>query len=238
MKEGKIDYAPIIQKRVREIAFAKGMDLEDLIEACPLKEDTIRNIWYGRSHDPNLSTMAALSETLNTSINCLIGKCQHTPQERAVLNNFRKCGTHGRSIIDMISRYEASAILEERERKENRLIPCIIPHGDIRAGIIYELCDTNQIETNIPDADVALQITNNDLAPQYCKDDILFFQNRFPKHSEKAAFYIGEKIFIREFIEENRTYILKSLHKQGKDIVVKRMDEVDYMGTLIGVKRG
>ena len=238
MKEGKIDYAPIIQKRVREIAFAKGMDLEDLIEECQLKEDTIRNIWYGRSHDPNLSTMAALSETLNTSINCLIGKCQHTPQERAVLNNYRKCGTHGRAIVDMITRYEAGAMKEERERIGNRPIPCVIPQGDIRNGIIYELCDTKQIETNNPDADAAIEITNNDLAPMYCKDDILLFQNRFPKNGEKAAFYIGEKVFIREYIEENRTYILKCLHNHGKDIVVKRMDEVDYMGTLIGVKRG
>lgn len=238
MKEGKIDYGPIIQKRVREIAISKGMDLEDLIDKCNLKEDTIRNIWYGRSHDPNVSTMIELSLTLETSINCLVGKCQHTPEERAILDNYRKCGKHGRSILEMLARYEACAMKEERERKENRPIPCIVPHGDIRGGIIYELCDTEQIETNIPDADIAIQITNNDLAPKYCKNDILFFQNRFPMNGEKAAFYKGERIYIREFIEEKRTYILKCLHNQGKDIILKRMDEIDYMGTLIGVKRG
>lgn len=238
MKEGKIDYAPIIQKRVRELAYEKGMDLEDLIEKCNLKEDTIRNIWYGRSHDPNVSTMLELSITLEVSINCLVGKCLYSPEERALFNNYRKCGIHGRAIIDTIARYEAGAMKEERERAENRLIPCIVPHGEIRSGIIYELCDTIQIETNVQFADIALQITTNDLAPQYCKDDILFFQNRFPRSGEKAAFFIGEKVFLREYIEENKSYILKCLHNQGNDIVLKRMDEADYLGTLIGVKRG
>lgn len=80
-------------------------------------------------------------------------------------------------------------------------------------------------------------MTTNDLAPAYCKGDILLFENRFPQNGEIGAFFRDGKVFIRKFCEEGNSYRLKCLHKQDVDIVLKRMDEVDYIGTCIDVVR-
>jgi len=40
-----------------------------------------------------------------------------------------------------------------------------------------------------------------------------------------------------KFMEENDYYRLKCLHNQGADIVLRRMDEVQYVGTCCGVVR-
>ena len=63
------------------------------------------------------------------------------------------------------------------------------------------------------------------------------FENRFPSHGEKAAFYKGDRIYIRKFLEEGSQYRLKCLHNQDTDIILKRMDEVDYIGTCVDVVR-
>ena len=80
-------------------------------------------------------------------------------------------------------------------------------------------------------------MVSNDLAPTYCKDDVLLFENRFPMNGEKAAFYKGDRIYIRKFLEEGNGYRLKCLHSQDEDIILRRMDEVDYIGTCVDVVR-
>jgi SOS-response transcriptional repressor LexA len=103
--------------------------------------------------------------------------------------------------------------------------------------MVYDLCDTIEIDTNSHDAYIAIQMTNNDFAPVYCKGDIILFENRFPQHAEYAAFLIADRIYLRKYLEEGKTYRLQCLHKHGEDIVLKRMDEADYIGTIIGVVR-
>lgn len=166
-----------------------------------------------------------------------MGQCQHTAQERAILRNYRACGKHGKSVIELIAKYEAGSVKAERESADKHSIPCLVPQGDIRKGIVYDNCETIEIVVAVPDAYVGIMMNNNDLAPMYCKDDIILFENRFPKHGEYAAFFRDGKAYIRKFIEEDKQYRLKCLHSQGTDIVLKRMDEIEYIGTCIDVIR-
>ena len=228
----------MLGERLRTVLNERGISVNEFAEMCDLPIDTVKGIYYGKSVDPKLSTAAKMAEALQLSINCLIGKCQHTPTERVLLRNYRSCGKHGKSVIEIIARYEASAVKVERDAKGKHKIPCIVPHGDMRKGIVMETCETIEIETNVENADIAIQITNNDLAPFFCKDDILLLENRFPTNGEMAVFYNFEKAYVRKFADENNKYFLKCLHKQGEDIVLKRMDEMDYIGTVINVLRG
>lgn len=228
----------MLGERLRTVLNERGISVNEFAEMCDLPVDTVKGIYYGKSVDPKLSTAAKMAEALQLSINCLMGKCQHTPAERALLRNYRSCGKHGKNVIEIIARYEASAVKVERDTKGKHKIPCIVPHGDISKGIVMETCETIETETSVEGADIAIQITTNALAPFYCKDDILLLENRFPANGEKAVFYTTEKAYIRKFIEEGGKYYLKSLHKQGEDIILKRMDEIDYIGTIISVLRG
>ncbi len=224
-------------ERLRQLTNEKGWSLQQLAEISDLPLETVRNIYYGKTPDPKISTVMKLAKSFNLTVNCLMGQCSHTPQERAILINYRNCGKHGKSIIELISRYEASAMKKEREKEGRHMIPCIVPEGTVSHGIIYDMCETVEIETDVKEAYIAIRMVSNDLAPTYCKGDILLFENRFPKHGEKAAFYNGDRIYIRRYLEEENQYCLKCLHNCDVDIILKRMDEIDYIGTCVDVVR-
>lgn len=227
----------MISERMKKEMHARNLSIQEFAEMCDLPVDTIKNIYYGKSIDTKLSTAAKIADALQLSVDCLMCKCPHTAAERAIIHNYRSCGKHGKSIIELIARYEASAMKGERERTAKHKIPCILPRGEMHKGIVYDLCETVEIEASIPEAYIAIQMMNNDFAPLYCKDDVLLLENRFPSNGENASFLISDRIYIRKYIEEGKLYRLKCLHKHDEDIILKRMDEIDYIGTIIGVIR-
>lgn len=227
----------MLSDRLKALLHERDISLQEFAEMCDLPLETVRNVYYGKTNDPKLSTAVKMASALNLSVNCLLGKCSHTPAERAILQNYRNCGRHGKSIIELIARYEASAVKGERDSVGKHKIPCILPRGEIRKGIVYDLCETNEIEITIEDAFVAIQMTDNDLAPAFCKGDIILFEDRFPENGEMAAFFKENRVYIRKFIEENGQYRLKCLHPHGEDVVLKKLNELDYIGTCIDVVR-
>lgn len=227
----------MLSERLQKILSERRISKEKFAEMCDLPVETVKNVYYGKTSDPKLSTALKMADALGLSVNCLVGQCQHTPQERALLMNYRNCGQHGKSVIDLVSRYESSSVKNERDSVGTHKIPCIMPQGEIHKGIIYDLCETSEIETTVKDAYIGILMPTNDLAPLFCKGDIILFEDRFPKQNEKAAFYQTDRIYIRKFIEEDGKYRLKCLHGLGTDIILKRMDEVDYIGTCIDVVR-
>lgn len=227
----------MLSARLKELLNERKLSINEYAEMCDVPIETVKNIYYGKSNDPKLSTALKMAKALNLSVNCLVGECPHTPEERVLIQKYRECGKHGKSIIELIAKYEASAIKNDREGIEKHKIPCIVPRGDFHKGIIYDLCETIDIETSNADAYIAIQLINNDFAPLFCKNDVILFENRFPKNGEIASFYKGDRLYIRKYIEDNKEYKLQCIHKHGEDLILKRMDEVDYIGTITGVVR-
>lgn len=227
----------LLSNQLKRILNERGIAIAEFAEMCDLPLDTVKNVYYGKTTDPKVSTVLQMANALDMTVNCLLGKCSHTPQERTIIHNYRACGKHGKSIIELIAKYEASAIKSDRDSINKHRIPCIVPHGDIHAGIVYDTCETIEIETSIDKAYLAMLINNNALAPVYCKDDIILFENRFPENGEYAGFFKNDRAYIRKFIEEPGQYRLKCLHNKGEDIILKRMDQIEYIGACIGVIR-
>lgn len=227
----------MLSLRIRELLAAKGISKDEFAEMCDLPIETVRNIYYGKTPDPKISTVMKMAKALNLSVNCLMGQCSHTAEERALLRYYRSCGNHGKSIILLSSKYEALTAKAEREAVDKHKIPCLIPKGNIRQGIIYDNCETVEVMTSNPNAYAGIKFTNNELVPVFCKGDIVLIENRFPNHGEYGAFYKDEKAYIRQYLEEDNQYRLKCLHHEGQDMVFKRMDEIEYIGTCCGVIR-
>ncbi len=227
----------ILSKRLQEILITLDWTKERLAEESGLPLETIKNLYYGKTTDPKVSTILAISEATQYSMNCLMGRCPYTSTEKTIIQSYRSCGSHGKSIIEFISKYEASSVKYERELFLEHTIPCILPYGDIRKGILYDTCETIEIKTTIPDAYIAIKIANNDLLPNYFKDDVILLENRFPTNGEMASFIFGNKIYIRKYIEGIDFFCLKSLHNCEDDIIIKRMNEVQYVGTCCGIIR-
>lgn len=228
---------PILSKRLQKILIDLDWTKERLAEESGLPLETIKNLYYGKTTDPKASTILAISEATKYSMNCLMGQCPYTPPEKAIIQNYRSCGSHGKSMIEFISKYEASSVKYERELFREHTIPCILLHGNIHKGILYDTCETIEIRTSIPEAYIAIRMSNNDLLPNYCKNDVVLFENRVPSNGELACFIYDNKICVRKFIEYIDFYCLKCMHNCEDDIIFRRMDEIQYVGTCCGVVR-
>lgn len=227
----------VLSRRIKELSNSKGWTKEMLADKSNLSYDTVKNLWYGKTPDPKLSTVLQLSEAFGITVNCLVGRCVHTQDEKDMLNYFRACGEHGKAVIEIVAKYEAISARASRESQGHHMIPCIIPNGEISKGIVYDTSKTIDIETTVKEAHIAIKITTNDLIPIFCKDDILLFENRFPRNEEYGAFYINGRLFIRQYLEIDNQYILKCLHSKSSDLIYKRLDSIEYMGACVDIIR-
>lgn len=227
----------MLGSRLRELLNESGISKEKFAEMCDLPLETVRNVYYGRTPDPKVSTVLKMAKALGIGVNCLMGQCEHTTEEKALLNRFRQCGKHGRSLIMLTAKYEALTAKQDRESTDTHKIPCLVPTHDVYKGLIYDECETVEIWTTVPEAYVALKMPDNNFVPIFCAGDIILLENRFPKHGEYGMFYIDKRAYVRKFLEENGQYRLQSLHSWNNDIVVKDLTKVDYIGTYCGVVR-
>ena len=70
-----------LSKRVRDLSYERGWTKEILAEKSTLPLETVKNIWYAKTPDPKTSTCVLLSEAFGITVNCLVGRCRHTPKE-------------------------------------------------------------------------------------------------------------------------------------------------------------
>lgn len=225
----------MLSDRLKELLSSRRISISQFSEMCDLPLETVRNIYYGKTTDPKISTVMKMASALNMSVNVFMG--DFDIEEINILNYYRQCGNHGKSLIGLVAKYEAVSAKSERESFDKHKVPCLIPCNNIREGIVYDTCETAEVLTSVKNAYVGIKVTTNDLIPLYCKGDVILFENRFPKSGEYAAFIMGDRAYLKKFIEEDGNYILKSIHNIGRDIVIKRMDQIEYIGTCIEVIR-
>lgn len=227
----------MLESRLRELLNERNISKEKFAEMCDLPLETVRNIYYGKTPDPKASTVLRMANALDMSMNCFIGQCEHTSDEAALLNRYRQCGKHGRSLIMLTAKYEALTAKQDRESADRHKIPCLVPMKDVSQGIVYDECETMEIWTSVPEAYTALKMPDNDFVPLFCAGDIILIENRFPKNGECGMFYIDKKAFVRKFIAENGQFRLQSLHSKSNDIIIKDLKNIEYIGTFCGVVR-
>lgn len=160
-------------------------------------------------------------------------------EENLLLMNYRQCGTHGKSVLQQIAKYEALLASEERDSPEKHIIPCFVPDSRVCDGSKYSTVETKSIHTCEPKAFLALYVPNNHWAPRYCKHDIVLLENRFPMHEEEALFIYKGKIYYRKYIEVERNHFLRCITGRQEDLVFQRMDSESLIciGTTIGIVR-
>lgn len=213
------------------------MSVKETADSAGVSSETLKNIIYEKVKNPGVLTLNAIAKVFGVSINFLIGEPFISPEESALLENYRRSGNRGKSVIELIAKYEATAARSERNAKGKHSIPCVVPKGNIRKGIVYDTNETIEISTVVDEAYMAITITNNDMVPMFCKGDRILFEKRFPENGETVAFIISDRVYIRKFAEENGRYTMKCLHNHGEDMVFKRMDEIILVGTCCGVIR-
>lgn len=227
----------MIAERLRQLLNAKNISLADFAEACDLPLETVKNVYYGKITDPRSSTVLKMSQALQVSVNCLLGVCQHTVDEKILLTNYRVSSKRGKDIILSVAEFEATSTKAQKDTGKNHTIQCLLPTSSVENGVIYDTCERTEVNTTVEDAYIGIQMATNEFIPRYCKGDILLFAKRFPNSGEVGAFFMNGRVYIRKYMEEEKQYRLKCLHSMGTDIVLKRLDNVSYLGTCIEVLR-
>ena len=235
--------------KIRELMIEKDISLPDLATLSGVPFETLSNIYYRKVKDPKVSTAFQLASALGVTVEYLLSDTNKEEEledaeeqeniEEEILENYRECGNHGRAIIRIVARFESKAARKERLNlhKMKHRIPCLIPVGRVGDGIDYNSCTVEDEYTMIKKVYLAIEITNNNFAPAYCKGDRILLENRFPELGERAVFTDGVKAYFRYFKMEGDKYCLKCLNGRGEDILLRRMDEVDCLGTCISVIR-
>lgn len=121
----------ILAERLNTARKELGWSQEVLAEKCNLPYETIKNICTGRTPDPKVSTLQALSNGTGYPMDCLMGNCNHISGERNLLKDYRSCGSHGKTIIEHIARYEADAVKNNVEIRDTYENPCPIIDGPV-----------------------------------------------------------------------------------------------------------
>lgn len=223
-----------LSERLRGLLDETDMSFAKLAEKAEIPLETVRNIYYGRVKDPKVSTVLALAKALDVSVNYLFGGI--TENEIELVTNFRKCGSHGKSVLLLLAKYEADLSQHEKKTDKHR-IPCIVPIGEVYDGLPFHCGETVDLYVSEPRAFLAFELNTNNFSPVYCKGDKVLLEDRFPRSGERALFTKDCTLYCRTFIEESDGYTLKCLNRLGKDFKLKRMDEVECLGTCIGVVR-
>lgn len=226
----------MLSERLRELLQEYGWNIQDLADMTDLPLETIRNIYYGKVKDPKVSTVMAISKVLHISVNYLMGESINTKQEEMLIRHYRKCGQHGKSVVNLIAKYEADLAKTEREsQKEKHRIPCVVPFGSISEGIKYTDSEVVDEFTDNKEAYLAIEITSNALAPIYFKGDRILVEDRFPESGEKAFFSKDCILYCKKYIETHEGAFIQSLNKHTSDL--EQLGEMDCVGTCIGVIR-
>ena len=225
----------ILSERLRGALGDMDMSFAQLAEKADIPLETVRNLYYGKVKDPKVSTLLAISKALNVSVNYLVGGINEDEYE--LVTNFRKCGNHGKNVLSTLARYEAELSQRERKDSHKHTIPCIVPIGEIHDGLPFRSGETVDILVSEPNAYLAFELNTNNFSPVYCKGDKVLLERRFPQSGERGLFIKDCALYCRTFIEDANGYTLKCLNHLGQDFTVKRMDEVECLGTCIGVVR-
>lgn len=221
---------------LKDIMNKRNLTLLELAELCDVPIETLHNIYYGKTTDPKASTLLKMSQKLDLSINYLCGDINYKDDEKALLKHYRNSSSRGKSVIQLFAKVESD--MSDKERISDKyIITCLIPIGTVTDGIKYHSCNSVKIETDNPDAFLAIEITTDYFSPTYCMGDRVLLANRFPNDGEYAVFLIDDYAYLRQYQKHDSGYTLRCVNSLGKDMTFKRLDGIQCIGTLIGLTR-
>lgn len=228
----------MLSKRLKEILNEKKISLEYYAQLSGVPMETIRNIYYGRTSNPNIKTVMAMAEALDMTINSLLGvENTSNNEERKLINYYRNCGKHGKNVILNIAKYESNVIKDTQDSLLQHKVICLKSEHDIFTGMLFDVDNPYEIYTNKKEAYMAFETSVNDASPTYCKGDIVLIENRFPVSGEHGVFLKDDKIYIKKFVEQKDGYCLIPIHRIGNEIYFKKLDSIECLGAVCGLIR-
>lgn len=223
-----------LSRKLKEFLTKEEITLEEASNMCDIPYETLRNIYYGKTTNPELNTLVKLIKGLNMSPYFLTDSHIGNSDEEELLKYFREAGKNGRSVIKKIAKNQSLAY--KKNGKNDLSITLMIPQSRDEDGILNSAIVQDRILTNNPKAFIAYKLGNNNFSNRgFSKGDVILLEDRHPKNEEMAVFSDGTYSYFRIFLETDDGYILKSMNRKGVDFKGKRLSEWNCVGTYIGL---
>lgn len=220
---------------LRDIMSERNLSIQELADQAGIPFETLRNIYYNKVRDPKVSTVYQLSKVLGVTVNFLFGDEKLKEDEDELLRLYKNSGERGKSLIRLVARYEYGIASREKKTNFRYRVPCIVPYEKSYDSIPGSGNGIVEVYTDNKRAFLAMELTTNNFAPMFCKGDRILLENRFPENEERAVFELEGRVYFRQLIELEDCICLRSFNRVGKDIIIKRADEVECLGTYIGI---
>lgn len=228
-----------IANSLRSILDSRNMTMQELSDLSGLPFETVKNLCYGKVNDPRFSTITAICKALGIYYCQLVDRHMYNEEtENMIIDNYHKCGKHGKSIIELVSKTQAMAATSARDDNNIHIIDCLVPTTILSDGIYNVTCVVEKVSTAVKEAYLGYKImTNNFIDYKFCYGDIILLEYRNPNIGEMAVFSNGINTYFRILDKEGSMWVLKPMNKQAEPIYCRRLDEWVCVGVCIDVIR-
>lgn len=233
-----------LSQQLKNVMKKSNITIAALADQSGISEDTIKAIRTGRIKSPGIDILVKLADVFECSIDELIGRDSIQFEEKQLIMRYRALSSHSQNVVLNIIRMERCIQNSWTINERNCRIPCITPTESCTDGFNYDTIHLDFIEVLVREgqnAAFAYRIGEHDyqLAPSYFPNDILLFENRFPRNNEIGLFVHESYAYVRRFCEESdQTLELRPLEDStGQSFSMKLLDQFKCLGTFVGLSR-
>lgn len=218
-----------------------NMSIDELVKKSGIPKGTLSKITAGINSNPTLSTVEALCNALNCSLNDIAGNIQtdsFSLSEKQHIKKYRELDIHGKKIVDIVlnEEYERCTTVVH-DKSITRHINLKISKLPASAGTGLELAEENYETVSVKysdvvaQADFAVRVSGDSMEPTYYDGDILLVENVPTQIGDIGVFVVDGDGYVKEYGGDR----LVSHNEKYPDIMLKDYDYVMCSGRVIGV---
>ncbi len=216
-----------------------NMSIDELVKKSGIPKGTLSKITAGINSNPTLSTVEALCNALNCSLNDIAGNIQtdsFSLSEKQHIKKYRELDIHGKKIVDIVlnEEYERCTYIEEDTTPKIEISYSFIPAS---AGTGAFLDEQNIEPREFPDtpesrqADIVIPVDGDSMEPMFYDGDELYVRLQpAVEIGEIGIFEIGDKGYVKKYAPDR----LISLNPKYDDIYPDEYNETRCIGKVIG----
>lgn len=216
-----------------------NMSIDELVKKSGIPKGTLSKITAGINSNPTLSTVEALCNALNCSLNDIAGNIQtdsFSLSEKQHIKKYRELDIHGKKIVDIVlnEEYERCTYIEEDTTPKIEISYSFIPAS---AGTGAFLDEQNIELREFPDtpesrqADIVIPVDGDSMEPMFYDGDELYVRLQpAVEIGEIGIFEIGDKGYVKKYAPDR----LISLNPKYDDIYPDEYNETRCIGKVIG----
>lgn len=231
---------------------------EKIATRCHIPVGTLNKIFAGQTHNPSLTVIYDLCRVFNVPFSFLMeddvpNECTHvayaqskgifpvSQQELALFEQFRLLSERDRDCVAEVIRQYTERIPARDPVESERLLPCYRPIALGHQGFYSDTWDITTVRVPLDqvsrDADFALVIFSDELAPFYQEGDILAVKRRSCTHGQLGVFLLNSELFIRRLNRKCSVIKLVPLKTGNPVITIAEQDDMRCLGLVTGILR-